>query len=50
MQGKMQSLQIFLKEKKISSGIRVSMENFGQYGNFQIFPLYAINKLMNQSN
>ncbi len=50
MQGKMQSLQIFLKEKKISSGIRVSMENFGQYGNFQIFPLYAIHKLMNQSN
>jgi predicted AAA+ superfamily ATPase len=46
MQGKMQSLQVFLKEKRISSGIRVSMENFGQYGNFQIYPLYAIHELM----
>ena len=46
MQGKMQSLQIFLKEKGISSGIRVSMENFGQYGNFQIFLLNAIHELM----
>jgi len=49
MQGKMQSLQIFLKEKKISSGIRVSMENFGQYGNFQIYPLYAVHELMNRN-
>ena len=49
IQGKMQSLQIFLKEKGISSGIRVSMENFGQYGNFQIYPLYAIHELINQS-
>jgi len=49
MQGKMQSLQIFLKEKGISTGIRVSMENFGQYGNFQIYPLYAIQELINHS-
>jgi predicted AAA+ superfamily ATPase len=49
MQGKMQSLQIFLKEKGISSGIRVSMENFGKYGNFQIYPLYAIHELLNHN-
>lgn len=50
MQGKMQSLQIFLKEKEISTGIRVSMENFGQFSNFQIYPLYAIHELMNQND
>ncbi|MCX6252853.1 MAG: ATP-binding protein [Bacteroidetes bacterium] len=50
MQGKMQSLQVFLKEKGISSGIRVSMENFGKYGNFQIYPLYAIHELINLNN
>lgn len=50
MQGKMQSLQVFLKEKGISLGIRVSMENFGKHGNFQIYPLYAIHELINSNN
>jgi len=45
MQGKMQSLRIFLQGKKISRGIRVSQENFGQYDNIRVLPLYAVRKL-----
>lgn len=43
-QGKMQSMWIFLKEKKSSYGIRTSLENFGQYDKIKVFPLYAIGK------
>jgi predicted AAA+ superfamily ATPase len=45
VQGKMQSLRLFLQAKKISMGIRVSQENFGQYDNIQVLPLYAVSKL-----
>lgn len=45
MQGKMQSLRLFLQEKKISMGIRVSQENFGHYNNIRVLPLYAVSKL-----
>jgi hypothetical protein len=45
LQGKMQSLRLFLQEKKISLGTRVSMENFGKYDNIQVLPLYAVRKL-----
>jgi hypothetical protein len=31
------------------SGKRVSMENFGQYDNFQIYPLHAIHELMSKN-
>lgn len=44
-QGKMQSLRLFILEKNISIGTRISMENFGQYANIRVLPLYAINKL-----
>jgi uncharacterized protein len=45
--GSMQSLQIFLAEKKKSKGIRISLENFAQYQNIVVFPLYAISSLVN---
>jgi predicted AAA+ superfamily ATPase len=43
-QGKMQSMWVFLKEKKSNVGIRTSLENFGQYDKIKVFPLYAIGK------
>lgn len=43
--GKMQSLNLFLDEKKSSKGIRISLENFSQYDKITIVPLYAISNL-----
>ena len=43
-QGKMQSMWMFLDEKKPNYGIRTSLENFGQYDKIKVFPLYAIGK------
>lgn len=45
-QGKMQSLRIFLKEKKIRHGIRISLENFDQYENIRVYPLYAVQNIL----
>ena len=43
--GKMQSLHLFLKEKHKKYGIRTSLENFVQYDNIQVYPLYAIGNI-----
>lgn len=43
--GKMQSLNLFMKEKKSSYGIRISLENFSSYGKIRVVPLYAISNL-----
>jgi predicted AAA+ superfamily ATPase len=45
--GKMQSLNVFMKEKKSEPGIRTSLENFGQLPKIEIYPLYAISNLLN---
>ena len=45
--GKMQSLRLFLKEKQIDFGVRISMENFAQYDNIRVFPLYAVKNILN---
>ena len=42
--GKMQSMWVFLDEKKSEYGIRFSLENFGQFDKIKIFPLYAVGK------
>jgi predicted AAA+ superfamily ATPase len=44
-QGAMQSLRLFMNEKKIEKGIRTSLENFGTYENIDVYPLYAISML-----
>lgn len=44
-QGKMQSLRIFLHEKKITNGMRISLENFNHYENIIVFPLYAVQNI-----
>jgi len=43
--GAMQSLRVFLNEKKINKGIRTSLENFCRYPSIDVFPLYAISNL-----
>ena len=43
--GKMQSLHLFLNEKKVEYGIRTSLENFCQYDKINVYPLYAIGNL-----
>ena len=45
--GAMQSLFLFLNEKKQQYGIRCSMENFGEFQNVKIYPLYAAGKFEN---
>jgi predicted AAA+ superfamily ATPase len=42
IKGKMQSLRIFMEEKKSKNGIRTSLENFARMDKILIIPLYAI--------
>jgi predicted AAA+ superfamily ATPase len=41
-QGAMQSLHLFLQEKRAPYGIRFSLENFAAYDNIRVYPLYAV--------
>ena len=45
-QGAMQSLRLFMKEKNSSKGIRTSLENFAQYENIDVYPMYAISNIV----
>jgi len=45
VQGGMKSLEIFMKEKNISRGIRTSLENYARKEKYDIIPLYAISNL-----
>ena len=47
--GAMQSMFLFLKEKKKAKGIRISLENFGSMEKIDIYPLYGVWNLMNSS-
>ncbi|MEN8121609.1 MAG: AAA family ATPase [Bacteroidota bacterium] len=40
--GSMQSMYIFLKQKNINRGIRFSLENFSNYNEIDVFPMYAV--------
>ena len=39
--GKMQSMHLFLNEKRAEYGIRTSLENFSEYDKIKVYPLYA---------
>ncbi|MDR3715585.1 MAG: AAA family ATPase [Puia sp.] len=41
-QGSMQSLHLFLQEKKAPYGVRFSLENFSAYDKIKVYPLYAV--------
>ncbi len=43
--GKMQSLNLFIEERNSPEGIRISLENFSQYGKIKVVPLYAVSNL-----
>ncbi|MDR1308131.1 MAG: hypothetical protein LBK74_11225 [Treponema sp.] len=43
--GTMQSLRLFMKEKHLPRGARTSLENFKQYEDIEVYPLYAIGNL-----
>jgi len=47
-QGAMQSLRQFMSEKKIQRGVRTSLENFCNYNDIDVYPLYAITNVLNQ--
>jgi hypothetical protein len=42
IKGKMQSLRIFMEEKKSKFGVRTALENFSRMDKINIVPLYAI--------
>ncbi len=43
--GSMQSLHLFMKQKKSIYGIRTSLENFSSYDQIKVIPLYALSKV-----
>jgi predicted AAA+ superfamily ATPase len=47
--GSMQSLYIFLKEKGLEKGIRVSQENFSSFEQISVIPLYAVKNIIKNS-
>lgn len=46
--GAMQSMYIFLEEKKSDIGFRFSLENFSEYGKIKVFPMYAVSNIFKQ--
>jgi predicted AAA+ superfamily ATPase len=42
--GQMQSLHLFLGERRLKHGLRVSGENFTSYDNIKTIPLYAVSR------
>ena len=44
--GSMQSMYVFLKEKKLDKGIRTSLENYGKIDKVEIWPLYAVSEIV----
>jgi len=46
--GSMQSMYLFLNEKKKKKGIRISLENFGRVNEIDIYPLYGIGNLLDK--
>lgn len=45
VRGGMQSMRVFLKERGLSKGLRISLENFGRLDDADILPLYAVHKI-----
>jgi predicted AAA+ superfamily ATPase len=43
--GAMQSMHLFMQEKKSKLGIRISLENFGQFDHIKVLPMYALSVL-----
>jgi len=39
-------MHLFMKEKQSEYGIRTSLENFGEFDNIKIVPLYATGNIL----
>jgi predicted AAA+ superfamily ATPase len=48
--GAMQSLHRFIEEKNAGMGIRASLENFGRTGKIDIYPLYAVSRIVHHEH
>ncbi|MFH1901617.1 MAG: ATP-binding protein [Candidatus Omnitrophota bacterium] len=48
VKGKMQSLRLFLSERKIKKGVRVSLDKFSTCNNLWNYPLYKISSLFDR--
>jgi predicted AAA+ superfamily ATPase len=48
--GQMQSMHLFLQEKKLDYGIRFSLENFSVYNNIKTIPIFAINNIFEKAS
>ncbi len=46
--GSMQSLYLFMEEKKSVTGVRFSLENYATYKNIRVYPLYAVSDFMKE--
>jgi predicted AAA+ superfamily ATPase len=46
--GSMQSMFLFLNEKKSPFGIRFSLENFSEFDRIKVYPLYAVSNFIKQ--
>jgi predicted AAA+ superfamily ATPase len=46
--GAMQSMYLFMDEKKSKCGVRVSLENFSEYDKVKVIPLYAVSSIHNK--
>jgi hypothetical protein len=44
--GRMRSLRIFMEERNLDIGVRVSEENYGRYENIVVLPIYAVGNLV----
>jgi len=44
--GAMQSLYQFMAEKGIEKGVRTSLENFGKIDTVEIYPIYAVSRIL----
>ncbi|MBN2035169.1 MAG: hypothetical protein JW768_00370 [Chitinispirillaceae bacterium] len=42
----MRSLRIFMEERGLNLGVRVSEENFGRYESIMVVPIYALGTLV----
>lgn len=46
VKGGMQSMRLFIDSKNSDKGIRISGENFSEYNNIEVFPLYAVGNIV----
>jgi uncharacterized protein len=44
--GQMQSMYLFMAERQLKKGIRVSLENFAMYTQVETVPMYAVRRLV----